>query len=75
MSFLAVGVRVGEGIYIGRDMRVMVAEIRRDGTIRLAIQAPDHVAISRTAFSYESHLKYQDKRERAGDPSHGDGNG
>jgi carbon storage regulator len=39
--------RVGESIRIGNDIEVMVTRTFEDGSVRLGISAPTHVAIRR----------------------------
>lgn len=56
---------VGQAILIGRGIRMTVLEIQ-DGAVRLCVEAPESVAVSRDDFTLESHLQRQiELEERA----------
>jgi len=57
--------KVGEALYIGRDITVTVTEMR-SGQVKLRIAAPATVAVSRSEFDFESHLAHQERREQGG---------
>jgi sRNA-binding carbon storage regulator CsrA len=53
--------------YVGRSVRVKVMEVvgAKDGhpvLVRIGIEAPQHIAISRDDFTFQEHLKYQLER-------------
>jgi carbon storage regulator len=56
--------RVGEGITIGSNIRVVVVEIK-GGQVRLGIEAPASVSIHRD----EIYAKVRDENKKAGAPS------
>lgn len=60
---LLVGRRKGEGLYIGRDVRLKVLDVQKDGMVRLGIEAPQHMAVSRDDFTLEQHMQFQLERE------------
>jgi len=57
--------RVGETVYIGDDIQVMVLEVK-GGQVRLGIAAPEEVAIYREEL-YERIKKEKEKEEENGD--------
>ena len=62
---LALDRKPGEAIYIGRDVRVTVSSVSRSGVVRLVVEAPKRVVISRDDFSFESHLRLQAEKDGA----------
>lgn len=57
----------GEGVYIGRGVRITILEVTKDAesgaqVIRLGIEAPRHIAVSRDDFTFEQHMKFQLQR-------------
>lgn len=44
---LALSRREGEAIIIGGNIRVVVVKVKIDGSVRLGIDAPKHIAIDR----------------------------
>lgn len=67
---LIVSRRVGEGLYIYRGIRITVLEIDAElGQVRLGIEAPQYIAISRDDIPYEQHMRWQRQRERSGAPT------
>jgi carbon storage regulator CsrA len=58
----------GEGLFIGRGVRVVVVEVTDTGRVRLGIEAPRNVAVSRDgAFTSRQHAEFQRAREIATD--------
>lgn len=54
MSNLVLTRKVGESIRIGVDVFVTVVEVRRDGTVRLSVEAPPIVRVSRMSRTEEA---------------------
>lgn len=55
---------VGQCIHVGRGISVWVLDVQsNDGIVRVGIEAPQHVAVSRNSFTLEQHNGYQDKRD------------
>ena len=50
-------------VLIGRGIRIVIVEVQSDGMVRLGIEAPGHVAVSRDDFTIEEHLRFQSQRE------------
>lgn len=50
-------------VLIGRGIRIVIVEVQSDGMVRLGIEAPGHVAVSRDDFTLEEHLHFQCRRE------------
>lgn len=60
--------RPGKGMFIGRDIRVTVIDCTRS-TVRLGIEAPLSLVISKPGVSFEEHLALQvDRDGRRGQP-------
>ena len=60
-----------EGIHIGRAIRITVLDIAESADesgmeVRIGVEAPKSVAVSRDDFTLESHLRRQRKREEDG---------
>jgi carbon storage regulator CsrA len=58
--------KLGEGVFIGRGIRITVLETySQNGSIivKLGIEAPKNVAVSRDDFTIEQHLAAQIRRE------------
>ena len=53
----------GRSIFIGRGIIVTVVEVNGKD-VRLSIEAPGNVAVTRDDFGMESHLTTQAERER-----------
>lgn len=64
MGMLVLGRRRGRSIYIGRGITVTVLDIDTYGNVKLGIDAPRSIAVSRDDYTYETHLEFQDRRER-----------
>ena len=64
---LVISRRRGQAIYIGRGVIVTVVEIGYDDDgrpqVRLAIEAPRSLAVSRDDFTLEQHHEFQRERE------------
>lgn len=54
----------GQSIYIGRQITLTILGITDDGEIKVSIEAPKWMAISRDQFTREEHLRFQDQKER-----------
>lgn len=65
---LMLGRKEGQGIYIGRGITITVVEVCRDGLIRIGVEAPKWVAVSRDDFTYEQHMRCVVMREHGKDP-------
>lgn len=53
----------GGGVLIGRGVSVVVSGFENSGDVRLGIEAPRHMAVSRDDFTFEEHLGFQMRRE------------
>lgn len=53
----------GQGFYIGRGIRITILDVGDDANVRVAVEAPKHVAVSRDDFTLEQHLEFQRERE------------
>jgi sRNA-binding carbon storage regulator CsrA len=51
-------------VLIGRGVRVIVVEVQTDGMVRVGIEAPKHIAVSRDDFTLADHRRFQAIRER-----------
>lgn len=58
----------GQGFFIGRGITVTVLDVGVDGAVRIGVQAPENVAVSRDDFSLAEHLRFQKGRERGARP-------
>jgi len=63
MGGLVLTRKIGESIFIGRDVCVTVATMG-GGQVKLHVVAPDTMAVSRGEFTVESHLLHQQRREQ-----------
>lgn len=55
--------RLGRALFVGRDIRVTIVSIEGD-EVRVGIDAPAHIRVSRDDISFELHLKRQAHREK-----------
>ena len=55
-------------MFIGRGITVTILDVSDDGTVRVGIEAPRSIAVSRDDYPYESHLEFQERRENEHKP-------
>jgi sRNA-binding carbon storage regulator CsrA len=53
----------GEDVRIGRGVVIQLLRIHPDETVRVGVEAPRHVAVSRDDFTLDEHLRFQEERE------------
>ena len=53
---------VGERIFIGDDIIVTVLEVRRNGHVRIGIEAPKDVPVHREEVWQEAYGKQEDRK-------------
>lgn len=58
---LVVGRKVGEGVFVGDGVRLVVLRIEQ-GQVTLGFDAPVNIAVSRDDFGEAEHRKRQDER-------------
>lgn len=56
--------RRAQAVSIGRGVTVVVSGFESGGDVRLGIEAPRHMAVSRDDFTLEEHLAFQVRREQ-----------
>ena len=53
----------GQSVYIGRSITLTILGITDEGEIKVSIEAPKWMAISRDQFTREEHMEHQKRRE------------
>jgi sRNA-binding carbon storage regulator CsrA len=56
-------VKRGEAVLIGRGVTVVVSGFDGSDEVRLGIEAPRHMAVSRDDFTFDEHMTFQARRE------------
>lgn len=52
-----------QAAFLGRAVKVHVIKVEADGFVRIAIEAPKHMAISRDDVTFEKHLEFCQQKE------------